>query len=226
MSNSTRNVIIDDAEKPNYIPSPQLDPIGYERTERYSGYRPHQRVNWRLWFIVGLLLFFVTGLSCIALKAFVEYRYAYDRSFHTIVDVGMNVATIAAFVALALVALAIAGAALNLAVKAGIFELPGGMAAHAIDLVVDWRRVGTRALAESTLTRHFDVQHALAEKSIYRNVTTFSPSHTIHYGGDDGDDDALDVLPSIPTFSDIMNNGHVGNNNGLMFGVVLDGGIV
>lgn len=219
----TRSIVVNSAEEPDYIPHPELDPTGYDHYDRRA-MRP-RRSYWKVWVVCSVLFFLVSVIACFAIKAFFEYRYSYDTTFHTIVDTGMNIAVGAVFLAVAAAVLFAAGGLLNIMLKLGVLELPGGVVVHIFDLVLDWRRARSRQLAEWAVGRHYDVQRVLAEKSVYRNVTTYSPA--VHYstrvedfGGGDGDQNVSSIV--VPPFAELMQNGIIGGDNGLMLGIAAD----
>lgn len=224
MHNGTRNLIVDSAEQPNYIPDPQFDPVGYdyygERHEQHREHRRERRTEWRvllLGFVLVLIVFFVCFLVA---RAFIEYRYETDESFRQVVNLGMDIATLVLFLSIAAVFAFLAGAVWNLAVKSGIVKLPGGAIAHVIDLATDWRRPGSRRLAQWSIDRHFGVQEALANKSIYRNVTTYSPSVHYDYRSDmELGEHTTGAAISIPTFNELIATGQIGGDEGLVLGI-------
>jgi len=223
--NSTRSIVINSAEEPDYIPNPQLDPVGYDwRRERHDRKR-RRPTNWRLFVVLAIPALIGLILSCLFVRAFVEYRYEYDYGFRSIVNTGMNLATAAIFFAIAAIAIAIVVLLINLAIKAGIIELPGGMIAHIFDLVFDWQRSGSREIVKWSIDRHFDVQTILAQQSLFRNVTTYSPSRSIDVDSASSGD-GMNIPIPIPSFHDLMNDGQIGASNGLMLGVSVEGGIV
>jgi|SRR5690242_4801265 len=225
--NNTRNIHVDHAEAPDWIPSPQYDPVGYsyydDLHEQRKEKRHERQISWRVLLLGFVMLMTVTLLSCAITRSFVLYRYDTDESFRNIVNTGMNVATAVLFLAIATTFVILVGLVWSLTIKAGIIKLPGGMLAHIIDLVVDWRRTGSRTIAQWSIDQHFGVQTILAEKSIYRNVTTYSPSMHYDYRNDmELGQGTTGTSISIPTFNELMTSGQIGGDSGVVLGIGTD----
>jgi hypothetical protein len=221
--NTNKTVVVDSADKPNYIPNPQYDPIGYDNGRQVTSGR-HKSVNPRAIALLVLLVVVPSLLVCFWLKSFIEYRYLFDPGFKRLIDGSITAIIITTTTAIAVTIVVGVLYVMGRVFKSGIVELPGGGPGHIIDMMTDWKRQGSRSLVMDILSRHFEVQNELARQSKYRNVTTYSPGmhYSHHYNGQallPGD--AARALPDnvggvvgedlVPTFQELVEEGIINN---------------
>jgi len=216
---SNRNITINDLDQPDYVPSPQYDPIGYD-DGRARVRRPRRTAApWQLWFTFTLAVLVILGALLWGLYRWLGSEYADNETFRTLARFTLYTVVGASGIGLAGLILSLAFAAFGKATRAGLTDLPGGLPVHSLDILTGWRRQAPKALATETMGQHYGVQHTLADRSQYRNVTSYSPSIHVSYSNkqegrelEEGEDGSAAVLlpAPVPPFSDLLDGGHIG----------------
>ena len=185
-----KNINVNDMDKPDYIPQKQNTGVQYDTGVRVR--RSEPALSFKAWLFFVIMSIAVMGF----IYLFLRHQYEQSYAFRTALDGGVT-ALFYAVLAAAVVALALALLGLwNKMHALGFIRGPGDVPMHQ----EDWRNGGT-LLGAHLMNQHFAVQGRLADNSLYRNVTQWSPSHSapeqqkaLLEAADDGDDAA----PLIP----------------------------
>ena len=213
---TNRNVTVNSIDKPDFVPNPQYNAIGY--SDGRNGTPRRARMPFGAFLVAGLLLFGGIAYVCYRLSNWISDEYAYNTLFASIVQASLYTLIIACTVAGVVCVLSLAFGVFGSMARRGLVELPGAFSVHVLDTVTGWRRDTVRTLADSNMARHYQVQHTLADRSQYRNVTAYSPSMNYSISGKH-DAPALgsgaSMLPPltpavIPPFDDLLAAGLIG----------------
>jgi hypothetical protein len=159
-------------DKPDYIPNPQTNPIGYETGTR----RTKGGASLKGWIATTLVILSIVGTVLWLLTEFLRYQYDVNPAFRGVIDYGLIGITVLVFAAIGGVALSLAFYVFGAASRKNILELPGGFPVASGDILAGWNRENAARIAMWATDQHFKVQNTLAEHSLYRNVTAYSPS--------------------------------------------------
>jgi hypothetical protein len=121
--NTNKTVVVDSADKPNYIPNPQYDPIGYDNGRQATSGR-HKSVNLRAIALLLLLVVAPSLLVCFWIKSFIEYRYLFDPSFKHLIDGSITAIIITTATSVAVTIVVGVLYVMGRVFKSGIVELP------------------------------------------------------------------------------------------------------
>lgn len=151
------------------------DPIPNKQPTEYNAAAPRSGSSLKSWLtLFGGVLVFV-GILGFALVQFLQGLYEAEQWFRTLVQGSIAVLLVAVVVALGWSAFSIGLAFHNRARRESLTYLPGNVPMPVGAL--------QGATAESLAGRFLDVKLEEARHSGMRNVTTLSPSQSIHYGG-------------------------------------------
>ena len=157
---STKNIIIDDADKPN---------AGANAPRRYDTVTQRRPVNVRAWLAVALAAFVVLGCGGVAVWSFAAYKYQSDARFAALVDGSAFVLVVAVVATFGALLWSVSAGAVRASRRAGFVEWPGGA-------TVDARAV--RGLQAPQLMQmyaaHMGVEGRYADNSQFQRVTNFS----------------------------------------------------